>query len=128
MMLLLDTHAAVWALLGVPRLSPSARQAIEATDASVVVSVVSVWEIAIKVGLSKWPEATPLLETIEAQLERAQFRLLPITIPHVRAAGLMSSPHRDPFDRLLAAQAQIEGFTLVTADPKVQSLGAPWMW
>jgi PIN domain nuclease of toxin-antitoxin system len=127
-MLLLDTHTAVWALLGNSRLSPSAREAIEAKEVAVAVSIVSVWEIAIKVGLSKWPEAVPLLAGIEDHLERVQFRLLPITVPHVRAAGLMQSPHRDPFDRLLAAQAMIEGLTIVTADPKVQTLGAPWLW
>ncbi len=128
MRLLLDTHAVIWSLVEDKRLSDRARSAIEAPDSIAHVSLTSVWEVAIKVGLKKWPEADQVLGDIEAHLERVQFRLLPITIAHVRLAGLMPSPHRDPFDRLLAAQASIEGLTLVTADPKVQALGAPWLW
>jgi PIN domain nuclease of toxin-antitoxin system len=126
--LLLDTHAAVWALLGTARLSTNARAAIEAADNVVHVSVASIWEIAIKAGSGKWPEAEPVLSAIEAHLSRLQFQLLSINISHVRTAGLMQSPHRDPFDRLLAAQAQIEGLTLVSADPKVQTLATDWLW
>ena len=128
MRLLLDTHTVVWSLLGVGRLSDRARQAIAAPTAEVHVSIASVWEIAIKVGLGKWPEAQPLLSDLEQRLDAVQFALLPMTLPHARAAGLMQSPHRDPFDRLLAAQAMIEGLTLVTADGRVQALGAPWLW
>ena len=127
-MLLLDTHAVVWSLLGTARLSSNARNAIEASDSVVFVSMASIWEIAIKVGKSKWPEAEPVLGTIEAHLTRLQFRLLPITIPHVRAAGLMQSDHRDPFDRILAAQATIERLKLVTKDPTVQGLVTDWLW
>ena len=61
-------------------------------------------------------------------MEAAGIEILPITLPHVRHAGAVKSPHRDPFDRLLAAQAQIEGLTLVTADPKVQVLSKDWLW
>lgn len=84
--------------------------------------------MAIKVGLRKWPEGAELLDRLEIELTVARFRLLPITVPHVRAAGLMPSPHRDPFDRLLAAQVQIEGLVLVTADTKVQALVPEWLW
>lgn len=128
MRFLLDTHALVWSLLSDERLSPRARAAIEAPDAEVLVSIVSVWEVAIKVGLRKWPAAEAVLGNIEVHLERMQFSLFPITVPHVRLAGLLISAHRDPFDRLLAAQAKIEGLTLVSADPKMQTLGAPWLW
>ncbi len=101
---------------------------IVARDTDVFVSIVNAWEIAIKVGRSKWLEAAPILGSFEAEIATEGFRLLPITVPHVRAAGLMQIPHRDPFDRLLAAQAQIEGLTLVTADPKVQALVQDWLW
>lgn len=84
--------------------------------------------MAIKVGSGKLPEAEPLLRNLEGHMERAQYALLAIAVDHVRAEGLMSNDHRDPFDRLLAPQAATEGMTLVTADPKVQALGAPWMW
>ena len=116
MRLLLDTHTFVWWTLDSPRLSISGRNAIENAEV-VSVSLVTAWEIAIKVGQGKWPEANLVLETFEA-----------ITVPHVRAAGLMQSPHRDPFDRLLAAQALAAGLTLVTADPMVQALGSACLW
>ena len=93
-----------------------------------MVSVVTAWEIAIKVGGRGWPEVQDLLDTFETAIAAEGFGLQPISVAHVRAAGLMQSPHRDPFDRLLAAQAQIEGLTLVTADAKVQTLGAQWLW
>ena len=83
---------------------------------------------SLKVGLGKWPEAQPLLADVEAHLARARFTILHLSIVHVRSAGLMLSDHRDPFDRLLAAQAMTEGLTIVTADLKVQSLGTPWLW
>ena len=86
------------------------------------------WEMAIKVGIGKWPEAAALVDDFEAKSALPGFRLLPISVPHVRAAGLMQSPHRDPFDRLLTALAQIEGLTLVTADAKLASLSAPTLW
>ena len=84
--------------------------------------------MAIKVGTGKWPEKSGLIENFESEVGATSFRLLPITIAHARTAGLTLSPHRDPFAPLLAAQAQIAGLTLVTADPKVQLLGAPWLW
>ena len=94
----------------------------------IYVSVVSAWEMAIKVGLGKWPDAAVLVERFEHETTANGFLLLPILVPHVRAAGLMQVPHRDPFDRLLVAQAQIEGLTLVTADLKIQNLGVAWLW
>lgn len=128
MRLLLDTHAFVWWVRASPSLSFSASSAISNEATSVSVSVVSAWEIAIKVGRGKWPEAQNLLDEFERAVTDEGFSLLSISVPHVRAAGLMRSPHRDPFDRLLAAQATSEGLTLVTTDPLVQQLGASWLW
>ncbi len=128
MRLLLDTHVVFWAIVDVDLLSKSAQLAIRAKNNEVHVSVVNVWEMAIKVGIGKWPEADVLVAKFEQEIAAAGFRLLPISVDHVRRAGLMVSPHRDPFDRLLAAQAEIEGLTLVTADAKLASLGAPTLW
>ena len=128
MKLLLDTHVLFWAMLDRQRLSPALTAVMQDPVNDVHASLASAWEMAIKIGLGKWPEAEPLLAKLEAELAVPGFRLLPISLAHVRAAGLMSSPHRDPFDHLLAAQAQIEGLTLVTADPKVQALAATWLW
>jgi PIN domain nuclease of toxin-antitoxin system len=126
--LLLDTHALVWWLQASPRLSNLARQLIISDESQVCVSIASAWEMAIKVGSGKWDDARDLLEEFEKAVADEGFDLLQIEIAHVRAAGLMNSPHRDPFDRLLAAQASIEGLTLMTADPKLAGLGAPVLW
>ena len=128
MRLLLDTHTFVWWVRASPSLSFSASNAISNDATSVSVSVVSAWEIAIKVGRGKWPDAQNLLDEFEQAVTEEGFSLLSISVTHVRAAGLMRSPHRDPFDRLLAAQATSEGLTLVTTDPLVQQLGTPWLW
>ena len=128
MRLLLDTHALLWYLTTPEKLPAAAHRAIRSAENEVYASLASAWEISIKVGLGKWPEARTLLDTFETAIEQEQFAILPITVAHVRAAGLMQSAHRDPFDRLLAAQAQIEGLTLVTADPKLAGLGAPVLW
>lgn len=128
MRLLIDTHVAFWSTTARSQLSEPARDALEDDDNIIWVSVASAWEIAIKVGSNKWPEAKELIAAFEQSIDDAGFELLPITVAHVRAAGSIQSPHRDPFDRLLVAQAQIEGLTLVTADPKVQGLVANWVW
>jgi PIN domain nuclease of toxin-antitoxin system len=125
---LLDTHVVFWSLIEDTQLSPTARDALGRVDTDVFVSVASAWEMAIKVGIEKWPEAAALVANFEAEISVPGFRLLPITVAHVRAAGTLVSPHRDPFDRLLAAQASIEGLTLVSADPIVGTLGAPVLW
>jgi PIN domain nuclease of toxin-antitoxin system len=122
--LLLDTHTLFWWLIEEVRLSPAAFAAIKSKDAEVHVSVASAWEMAIKVGLGKWPEAQALVNSFEEEVEAEGFRILPITIAHARESGLMQAAHRDPFDRLLAAQALHEGLTLVTSDAKMAGLGA----
>ena len=127
MRVLLDTHTFVWWTLDDVRLSNGARAAIgNSTEA--FVSLVTPWEIAIKVGKGKWPEAKPTLDDFEQIAEKANLGLLTTTVEHVRLSGLMPSPHRDPFDRLMAAQAITEGLTLVTSDAKLASLGADCLW
>ncbi len=128
MSVLLDTHTTVWWIRNDPRLSATAQALISASANEVFVSVATAWEIAIKVGLGRWPEASGLLDDFEVAVMEEGFRLLYATVPHVRAAGLMSGPHRDPFDRLLAAQAMSEGLTIVTADAKIAGLGAACAW
>ena len=128
MKLLLDTNTVFWWLIEQDKLSTPAHSAIESEASEVYVSVVSAWEMAIKVGLGKWPEALPLIDAFETSLATASFRLLPITVAHARTSGLMQHRHSDPFDRLLVAQAMIEGLTLVTSDRTVHGMGAPWLW
>ena len=128
MRVLLDTHIFYWWMAEKVRLSNLAHSAISDVEVEVYVSVASAWEMAIKVGAGKWPEAVDLVDRFEYHVGTESFRILPISVPHVRAAGLLISPHRDPFDRLLAAQAMTEGLTLVTADQKLAGLGAPVLW
>lgn len=109
---LLDTQAVLWWMDDAPRLSGAARAAV-ADPANVVhVSAVTVWEIVIKVGLGKLEVPTGWDEALAAE----PFLRLPVTWEHAIRVGRLPDIHRDPFDRLLIAQAQEEGMTLVTAD------------
>jgi PIN domain nuclease of toxin-antitoxin system len=126
--LLLDTNALFWWLIDEAQLSLQAYDAIKAREDEVYVSVASAWEMAIKVGIGKWPEAQALLNDFEGLIRAESFRLLPLSVAHVRDAGLIRRPHRDPFDRLLAAQSMREGLTIVTPDAALNSLGAACLW
>ena len=126
--MLLDTHVCAWAILESARLSAAARTAIDDPSNEIFVSVVTPWEIAIKVGKDQWPEARALIEKFETEMATAGHRMMPIITEHVRAAGMMATDHRDPFDRLLVAQAKIEDLTLVSADSRVVGLGAATFW
>jgi PIN domain nuclease of toxin-antitoxin system len=128
MRILFDSHALVWFLDGDSRLSRRALSALNAPDAALVVSAVSAWELANKVRLGKWPEvanfAQLFVETVTAQ----GYELLAITAHHARLAGFLPGTHRDPFDRMLAAQAQLENIPLVTADPVFTAFGTRVIW
>lgn len=115
MRLLLDTHAALWAVSEPDALSATARQAILGAE-EIRLSVVSPWELVIKSALGKLV-LHRTVEDICRELER-EFgaRSLPVTLPHVVEVGRLAPHHGDPFDRLLIAQARIEGLTMVTRD------------
>lgn len=119
MTLLLDTHALLWWLDDPKLLSKVARKAIADGSNSVYVSAAVVWEIAIKQALCKLDVPNDLESAIEAN----GFRSLPITIPHALAVRTLPYHHRDPFDRLLIAQARYEGFKLVSRDNYVTHYG-----
>ena len=125
---LLDTHVLFWWLTDDPKLSAEARRAIEKDAEGVHISIATAWEIAIKVGGGKWPEAAALIENFEGEMAAEGFRILPLEVTHVRAAGLSESAHRDPFDRILVAQAMIEQLTLVTSDRRLAGMGAKCLW
>jgi PIN domain nuclease of toxin-antitoxin system len=91
--LLADTHVVFWATMERSRLSQVARAALESEQNEAFVSVASAWEIAIKVGLGKWPEARDLLFDFEQHMADGGFELLPITVAHVRTAGLISNEY-----------------------------------
>ena len=115
MNLLLDTHAFLWWDAESARLPEGLRTAIAAQENSVYVSAVSVWEIAIKRATGKLVFGGSVARTID----RHRFLPLPISIHHAEWAGSLPQLHRDPFDRLLVAQAHLEGMTLVTVDEQI---------
>ena len=114
MALLLDTHAFLWWVADDERLSAKARRAIERQDS--FVSLASCWEMAIKVSLGKLTVPSSIDRFVHRQLEVNGFSLLPIALEHTSMAADLPFHHRDPFDRLLAAQALSEELTVVSAD------------
>jgi PIN domain nuclease of toxin-antitoxin system len=126
--LLLDTHVVLW-LLGDPdQIIPNVREDIEDVNNAVIISAVCAWEIATKHAIGK----LPLPESPQALLERAVAELraveLAITRRHAIESASLPNHHRDPFDRLLVAQAVLEGATLVTADHLLPPYGAALLW
>jgi PIN domain nuclease of toxin-antitoxin system len=115
MTILLDTHVFLWWLEDPEQLSNAARKAISAGKNTVYVSAAVAWEIAIKKALGKLDAPEDLVGAMEAN----RFLPLPVTIPHALAVRMLPDHHRDPFDRLLIAQAKHEGFKLVSRDPHI---------
>lgn len=126
--LLLDTHALLWWLDGNHNLSRPARQAIGEAHRLVFVSAASAWEIATKVRIGKLPGAVYVAENLAQILEDQAFRQLPMGVEHARRAGLLPGAHRDPFDRMLIAQAQLEGLVLVSNESLFDRFGVQRLW
>ncbi len=125
---LLDTHALLWWLFDDRRLSRRARGLIGDRGNDIVVSAVSSWEIATKHRLGRLPSADVLVQDISGWLMRAGFSELSMTVAHAQRAGTWQQPHRDPFDRMLAAQSVLEGAPLVTNDKVIQTFGIAVVW
>ena len=128
MRLLLDTHALIWWLAGDDALSGRAREAIADEANTVAVSAASAMEVATKARIGKLPGATLLAQDFEAIIAAQGFTELPITIRHARLAGEMTIPHKDPFDRLLIAQAQAEGMVLVSSEVLFDGFAVQRIW
>ncbi len=116
MKLLLDTHIFIWWADEPEKLSPAVTSALENETNELILSLVSIWEIQIKVQLGKLKLKQPLKELIVSQQEANDLQLLPIELAHVLALDTLPFHHRDPFDRLLVAQSMIQNMALVTAD------------
>ncbi|MEO9213483.1 MAG: type II toxin-antitoxin system VapC family toxin [Caulobacteraceae bacterium] len=128
MRLLLDTHALIWLFEGNPRLSETARSAIEAADAATHVSAVSAIEVTTKYRSGKLPRMAALAENFESLMADYNFAALPVTLRHAQHAGLLAIPHKDPFDRLLIAQTRLEGMTLVSSEALFDGFGVVRLW
>ena len=124
MKLLLDTHVLLWWLIGSRRLGKGARQAIGDPINVVFVSAVSAWEVAIKRALAKLPVPPNVATWLPVEMAANGFLALPITVAHATAVEHLPPHHRDPFDRLLIAQAHAEQLTLVTSDLAMSPYGA----
>ena len=128
MRLLLDTHALLWWLFDSDDLSASVRAAIAEPENPVVVSSASAWEIATKHRIGKLPEAGDVVQRLPDYLRRGRLDVLPISLEHALEAGGLPGPHKDPFDRMLIAQARLDVLTVVTRDSVFADYGVPVLW
>lgn len=128
MKLLLDTHVLVWWLLDDPALSKRAAAALRSPASEVFVSSASAWEIATKYRLGRIPQAEPLVHGFRRLIEAERWIPISVTVEHALAAGTLKADHSDPFDRMLAAQARLEGLKLVTGDRALASLVPSALW
>ncbi len=128
MTVLLDTHAFLWFVLDSPQLSDTARELIADPASDVLVSPASYWEIAIKVSLSKLDLHASYEEFMARGIEGNQFDVLPINTRHTAVVSKLPFHHRDPFDRLLVAQATVEQLAIVSADSALDAYEVTRLW
>jgi PIN domain nuclease of toxin-antitoxin system len=128
MRLLLDTHSFLWFAENDARLSAIARSLIEDGANEVLLSLGSVWEMAIKVSQGKLQLGLPILTLIQREIALDGIVLLPITLDHLGVVANLPMHHRDPFDRLLAAQAQVESVPIISVDAALDAYGITRLW
>ena len=128
MRLLLDTHALIWWLAGDPSLSANAKAAVADLDNEVFVSAAAAWEIATKYRIGKLPQAAALAVDVSGALALQGFLELPITLQHGQTAGNLPGPLRDPFDRMLIAQATLADLALVSNEAVFDRYGVRRLW
>jgi PIN domain nuclease of toxin-antitoxin system len=126
--LLLDTHALLWWLNDHNLLPATARKVIGREGNEVLVSAASAWEIATKVRLGRLESGADLALDFTGHLSRARFVELPVSVEHAVRAGLLPGPHKDPFDRMLIAQAQAENVPIVSNDAALDGYGVRRVW
>ncbi|MBC6479998.1 MAG: type II toxin-antitoxin system VapC family toxin [Hormoscilla sp. GM7CHS1pb] len=127
MKILIDTHAFLWFINDHPNLSNNAAELLE-SDIDILLSIASLWEIAIKVNLKKLTLPDAYETFIPKQLTLNSIEVLPVTIEHLTVVAKLPLHHRDPFDRLLIAQAIAENMEIISADPKFDSYGINRRW
>jgi PIN domain nuclease of toxin-antitoxin system len=127
MKLLLDTHAFLWFIDDSPRLSAQAKALLE-SDVELMISAASLWEIAIKGSLGKLTLAQPYETFIPQQLEQNSIEILPSELEHISVVATLPFHHRDPFDRLLLAQAMVEQLPVVSADTVFDMYAIERLW
>lgn len=128
MKVLLDTHAFLWWIADDPQLSVRARQIMEAADTELFLSAASGWEIAIKSHLGKLRLPTDLESFVAEQLRINAIQVLPIQMSHALRVFRLPNHHRDPFDRMLVAQSQLEQLPILTGDPQIAQYAVTTIW
>jgi PIN domain nuclease of toxin-antitoxin system len=128
MNLLLDTHAFLWFIDGSTKLSQRARELIEDQRNAKLVSVASLWEMGLKMGLGRLELAQPFEELIPRQMELNGFGLLPVRIPHIVRVISLPFHHRDPFDRMIVAQCVAEDLSVVSLDSVFDKYSIQRLW
>lgn len=125
---LLDSHALLWWWFDPDRLSTAVRELLSDPATPVLVSAASVWELSLKHLQGKLPELNGAIADLPGLLQADGFEALPISLAHGLRAGAYSQPHRDPFDRMLAAQAELDRLVLLTADPQLSTFPCQTLW
>lgn len=125
---LLDSHALLWWWFDPDRLSTAVRELLSDPVTPVLVSSASVWELSLKHHQGKLPELSGAIADLPGLLQADGFEGLPISLAHGLRAGGYSQPHRDPFDRMLAAQAELDRLVLLTADPQLSTFPCQTLW
>ena len=128
MRLLLDTHTFLWWITDQPSLSDQARSLIGETGNEIFFSAASAWEIGIKTALGKLSLRSPLEEFIPQQLALNAFQSLSVSVSHALRVAALPVIHRDPFDRLLVAQSQLENLPIISSDPLLPPYGVTVIW
>jgi PIN domain nuclease of toxin-antitoxin system len=125
---LLDTHAFLWWVLDVPRLSADARSILEDGANELVFSTASAYELTIKSQSGRLTLPEPADSYVPSRLAANAFEAMTIELAHALRAGMLPPIHRDPFDRMLVAQAQVEGLPILTADPAISRYDVETIW
>jgi PIN domain nuclease of toxin-antitoxin system len=125
---LLDTHAFLWFVLNDSQLGSTARAVIADPQNEIEISPASYWEIAIKISIGKYSLNEPFQPFMEQQIATNRFRILPVTVSHAAVVATLPFHHRDPFDRMLVAQAIAEQVPLLSADPVLDAYPITRLW
>ncbi len=128
MRLLVDSHALLWAVDDPTQLSPATAAALQDPANDLLLSAATVWEVAIKVGLGKLVLTLPFRQWMNQAIADLGLSVLPITVEYADAQATLPFHHRDPFDRLLIAQALTDGLTVLSADAVFDQYGVTRLW
>ena len=126
--LLVDTSVVIWTLEGSARISARAKRELLDASKTLIVSVVSLWEMALKHQAAKLQLGTSLNTALDHIIRDSTWTMLPMTSEHISMLSGLPPLHKDPFDRMLIAQAQYEGLTIVTPDQHIRKYNVPTLW